>query len=611
MKLKDQLSFAFAAAVVLALFLGIILSNPQLSAAAGETAVVAVDVLNVRGGPGTSYGITTQVGLNERLPVLEKSGDWYRVRLSTGAAGWVAGWLVNVETAATPSPSPVNPGGAQAGGQQAAVVKGNYVNVRGGPGTGYDVISQVGYGDRLPVLGKSGDWYNVRLSSGAAGWIAGWLVSIENAGSPVIPPGNPPAPANPGGGGKVAVVAGSIVNVRSGPGTSNTVIGQVSRGDNLSVVEQSGDWYRVKLPGGGTGWVAGWLVNVRDVPPEQPKPSEQVNQPPPGQSGNNEVSRGNGRDTESQSGKVLSLEVRETGGKTSAVIKADAPFDYKSFSLNAPDRLVVDLKGVAIGELPDRTEVNSKTVSQVRAGYYQRDPDITRVVFDLKDGVQYVASLSKDRKTLTVQTYIPDISGSYKGKVIAVDPGHGGPDPGAAGNKGTREKDVTLDIARRAARLLEARGAKVIMARSGDYDVGLYERTDKANRAKADIFVSIHMNAHPDRSLGGTSTYIYSGNGDPGQAARIQESGRLARYVQAELLKALGLRDAGVREANFAVLRTSDMPAVLAEVAFISNEAEEKMMLTDDFRNRAAEAIVKGIGLYFSERRTAFNDSKT
>jgi len=412
------------------------------------------------------------------------------------------------------------------------------------------------------------------------------------------------------------VVTGSVVNVRSGPGTANGITGQVLQGDKLSVAGQSGDWLRVQLPGGGTGWVAGWLVSVSELPPaparppRPPEPPGQVNQPPAGPGGSGGISRGGDRTPDNnRPGKALSLEVKETNGKTSAVIKADAPFDYTSFPLSGPDRLVVDLKGVAIGDLPDKTSVNSKTVSQVRAGYYQKNPDITRLVFELKGGAQYVASLSGDRKVLTVQTYIPDISGSYKGKVITVDAGHGGPDPGAMGANGTKEKDVTLDIARRTAKLLEARGAKVVMARSGDYEVGLYERTDKANYARADIFVSIHINAHPDRNFGGTTTYIYRSNGDPSRTARIRESDRLARHVQNELLKTLGLRDVGVRSANFAVLRTSNMPAILVEVAFISNAAEEKMMSTDDFRNKAAEAVVKGIGLYFSERRTAVNGS--
>jgi len=592
MHLKNRLSIVFYVPLLLTLLLCICLSCPYISAAAGEVAVVKADVLNIRTGPSTDSIVSTQVGLGERLPVLGKSGDWYQVKVSNGSTGWVAGWLVALEADGN-STNPSIPGVA-AGSGKVAVVTGSTVNVRSGPGTGNGVIGQVTQGDTLSVLEQSGDWYRVKTSSGLTGWVAGWLVALEAAG-------DPPGPSRSGevaGSEKVAVVTGSTVNVRSGPGTGNGVIGQVTQGDTLSVLEQSGDWYRVKTSSGLTGWVAGWLVSVRSVPAAQPST-------PVGQD-NSTLPEENSAKVDNQSGgKALSLKVQNFGGKTSATVKVSAPFNYSSFTLNNPDRLVVDLQGVAAGDLPQNIKVDSKTVSQVRVGYYQKNPDITRLVFELKGGAQYLASLSSDQKILTVETYIPDVSGSYRGKVIVIDAGHGGSDPGAVGASGTKEKEVNLDIAKRVARILEAQGAKVVMARSGDSDVGLYERTDKANKAKADVFVSIHMNANNDKSIGGTSTYIYSGTGDSRETARIQESNRLARYVQAELVKALGLRDIGIRDANFAVLRTANMPAILAEVAFISNAAEEKMMRTDDFRNKVAEAIARGIGLYFAEKRTA------
>ncbi|OPY57624.1 MAG: N-acetylmuramoyl-L-alanine amidase AmiC precursor [Pelotomaculum sp. PtaU1.Bin035] len=600
MRFRYRFSFGFVVLLGLMLFFGVLLTSPYVSAAAGDTAVVAVDLVNIRSGPGTGYQVAAQAALGDRLTVLNKSGDWYSVKLNSGLTGWVAGWLVAIETAGPDVSPPVNQpassgsGGSRYGGE-IAVVTGSVVNVRSGPGTGYDVFSQVGLNERLPVLDKSGDWYKVKLSGGAEGWVAGWLVAIETAGPDVSPPVNQPVSSGSGGsrsGGEIAVVTGSVVNVRGGPGTGYDVFSQVGLNERLPVLDKSGDWYKVKLSGGAEGWVAGWLVNVL-----QPAPAAQ--------NPDNGVPEGSRGSADRPAGEALSLKISQSGGKTNATVEASAPFDYSSFFLNNPDRLVVDLKGVAIGNLPQSTKVNSDTVLNVRAGYYQKDPDITRLVFELSGGAQYVASLSSDQKVLTVQTYIPDISGAYRGKVIAIDPGHGGSDPGAVGSGGTKEKEVNLDIARRVAKILEAQGAKVVLTRSGDQDIDLYPRTDKANNAKADVFVSIHMNANNDKSIGGTTTYIYSGNGDAKQAARIQESGRLARYVQAELLKALGLRDIGVKDANFAVLRTSNMPAVLAEVAFISSAAEEKLMKTDQFRNKVAEAIARGIGAYFAEKRTA------
>lgn len=664
MHLRKQLTFVLSAALFLALLTGALLWHPQPSAAAGETALVNSAALNIRSGPGTNYGIVAKAGLNERLPVLDKSGDWYKVKLSSGATGWVAGWLVkieypssaaaqtaqtavikgssmnvrsgpgtgyglvtqvgqgerfpvieksgdwykvrlkngnfgwlagwliSIETSSAPA-SPASPPAQPVTGNQVAVIKSSSMNVRSGPGTGYGIVTQVGQAERFAVLQKSGDWYKVQLKNGSTGWLAGWLVAIETTSLPPLPI-NPPAQTNPGSAGnQLAVVNSSTLNVRSGPGTGYGVVGQVAQGNEFPVLEQSGDWYRVQTAGG-SGWLAGWLVSLKTVPTPQTPPKS-----------NDDISRGDDRTPVVLPGRTVSLKLSTSGGETSAVIEGDAPFEFSSFCLSGPDRLVLDLKGVVCEGLPLVTDVNSKTVSQVRTGQFQKNPDVARVVFDLSGGAQYVAALSGDKKKLTVQTYIPNIEGSYKGKIICVDAGHGGPEPGAIGPGGTKEKDITLEVARRVAKLLEARGAKVIMTRTADVDLGLYERPDIANAARADIFVSIHMNAHTSSSYGGTSTFVYSGNGDPDQSNRLQESKRLARSVQAEMVKALGLRDIGVLDANFAVLRTAAMPAILAEVAFISNPAEEKLMRTDDFKNKSAEAIVKGIGLYFSEVRTA------
>jgi N-acetylmuramoyl-L-alanine amidase len=573
MHLRYRVTSIFMIMLALAMSLGVLLSFANTAFA--DTAVVSSDTLNIRAGPGTGYSIITQAGSGERLPVLEKSGDWYCVSLSTGQKGWLAGWLVSIEQSQA---QPVQ------NNSQSAKVNGSSVNIRSGPGTGYNIVTQVGSGSTLPILGSSADWYNVSISSGGSGWIAGWLVTVVN--SPVSTPSRSDATSS-----RNAVVTGSTVNVRGGPGTTNSVISQVVQGDSLAVLEQSGDWYRVKLPNGNSGWVAGWLVSMQTSPVT----------PPANQNSGGGATQGNSTNTGSQAARGLSLKVSNLGDKTNTVITTNSPFEYTQSFLTNPDRLVVDLKGIAIGDLPAATNVNSKSISQVRTGYFQKNPDITRVVFDLIGGAQYDVSISSDHKTLTVQTYIPDITNSYTGKIIAIDPGHGGYDPGAVGKLGTKEEDINLDIAKRVAKLLEARGAKVIMTRTSDKDVSLAQRTSIANSAKANLFVSIHINANENAALGGTSTYVHSG----AKTARVQESNRLARYIQSELVKTLGLRDIGVKYADFAVLRTSTMPAVLCELAFISNIPEEKYMNTDGFKNAAAEAIVKGIGIYFSEKRNA------
>ncbi|OPZ73796.1 MAG: N-acetylmuramoyl-L-alanine amidase LytC precursor [Firmicutes bacterium ADurb.Bin456] len=579
-------------------FFCLILLGPGRSMAE-ETAVVTGNAINVRTGPSLDFTVLTIVNQGDRLPVLDKFYNWYYVNLPSGANGWVSGGMVRIEQTMPP--------GLSADDGLTVMINADGVNIRCGPGTTYDIVARASYGQRYPVMETSGDWYKVWLGTGT-GWVANWLVARNKntpAASPQVSP--PPSSSQPAGqsGGKFAVVTGSQVNIRNGPGTANALAGNVNKGDELPVLGQNGEWYQVKLPSGKTGWVAGWLVALKTTTPaaEQVPPASSVGSAGP-QAGGSDVSRGGEeRIPDVQSGKALTLQVKEINGETRVDVVADLSFECDAFTLSGPDRLVVDLKGVAKGELPAKTDVNSKTVKQIRVGQYQREPDITRLVFDLSGGAQYLTSQSEDKKSLTVETYIPTISGSYAGTTIAIDAGHGSPDPGAMGKNGTKEKDVTLDIAKRTKKLLEAKGARVIMVRSGDAEVGLEERAERANRAGADLFVSIHVNAHTDPSIGGTMTYIYNGNGNSTDTTRIKESDKLARYVQAELLKNLGLRDGGIRSANFVVLRCAKMPAILAELAFISNAAEERLIKTDNFRNKSAEAIVNGIGYYISGKK--------
>jgi N-acetylmuramoyl-L-alanine amidase len=576
MLLRYRSTRFFLKILTLALFLAVLLAFTN--AAFADTAVVS-DIINIRTGPGTDYSIIKQAGSGDRFTILEQSGDWYCISLSTGQKGWLAGWLVEVEKTQVQ---------VSQGTGTAARVDGSYVNIRSGPGTGNDVISQGLSGSVFPILGSSGDWYKVSLSSGGSGWIAGWLVTV--VASPAQTTSRSVVDTSTAS--RSAVVTGSTVNVRGGPGTTNSIINQVAQGDSLPVLEQSGDWFRVKLQNGSTGWVAGWLVSVNTPAAVPPTAQNTVVAAAPVKSVG----------ADSQAARGISLKVTGTEDQTTTVITANSPFEYTQLFLTNPDRLVVDLKGIAVGDLPLATKVDSETVKQIRTGYFQKDPDITRVVFELSGGAQYSASISSDRKTLTVQTYIPDIDNAYTGKIIAIDAGHGGYDPGAVGGNGTKEKEVNLDIAKRTAKLLEARGATVVMTRSGDQEIGLDQRTSKANSKKANLFVSIHINAAESTALSGTMTFVHSGSSTN---TRIKESNRLAKNIQSELVRGLGLKDMGVRYADFAVLRTSNMPAVLCELAFISNPAEEKKMNTDSFRNKAAEAIVKGIGLYFSEKRNA------
>lgn len=169
---------------------------------------------------------------------------------------------------------------------------------------------------------------------------------------------------------------------------------------------------------------------------------------------------------------------------------------------------------------------------------------------------------------------------------IFLDAGHGGVNPGAVGANGLHEADVTLDIILRLGRLLTSYGYEVNYSRTTDKTVSLSGRAEMANQWRADYFVSVHCNSNEDTSVGGTSTFYY-------KRGTIAQS--FADVVNTSLVRQIELRDIGTFSANFAVLRLTRMPAILVEVAFISNPYEASLLATPSFRQNCAVGIFNGI----------------
>ncbi|NJM70327.1 MAG: N-acetylmuramoyl-L-alanine amidase [Scytonema sp. RU_4_4] len=176
--------------------------------------------------------------------------------------------------------------------------------------------------------------------------------------------------------------------------------------------------------------------------------------------------------------------------------------------------------------------------------------------------------------------------------VVTVDPGHGGKDSGAPGLGGLLEKDVVLPIGRRIAAILQQNGVQVVLTRDTDYFVELQGRVDIADRANADLFVSVHANSVSSRpDVNGLETYYYDSGLD------------LARVVHSTILQSIPtLRDRGVRKARFYVLRKSSMPSILVETGYMSGQEDNPRLGSPEYQNRMAEAIANGILLYLRQR---------
>jgi N-acetylmuramoyl-L-alanine amidase len=227
-------------------------------------------------------------------------------------------------------------------------------------------------------------------------------------------------------------------------------------------------------------------------------------------------------------------------------------------------------------------------------------------------------------------------SGYKRLVTIAVDPGHGGVDPGASGANGSKEKDITLAVAKRLKAHIDAQeGMRAVLTRDTDIFIPLHERVNKARRSQADLFVSIHADAFLKSTAKGSSVFALSEKGatsaaarwlakreneadlvgginidvkdvylkqtliDLSQTATIADSIKLGRAVLDELAEINELHRGKVEQAGFAVLKAPDIPSILVETAFISNPDEEKRLLDEEYQDRMAEAIVAGIKAYF------------
>jgi N-acetylmuramoyl-L-alanine amidase len=205
-----------------------------------------------------------------------------------------------------------------------------------------------------------------------------------------------------------------------------------------------------------------------------------------------------------------------------------------------------------------------------------------------------------------------------RGRVV-IDPGHGGENTGTRGrNSGEYEKTLVLDISFRVERLLREQGVEVVMTRRSDVFVELSDRAAIANRSRADAFVSIHLNWAPDSAVNGIETFFLPPVGQPSAvraSSRFDNGQRfagnehdganelLSQYVHRGVLAATGAADRRVRGARFAVLRDTRIPATLVECGYMSNVAEERKVLTEEYRERLARGIANGIVQYLNGAR--------
>lgn len=350
---------------------------------------------------------------------------------------------------------------------------------------------------------------------------------------------------------------------------------------------------------------------------------------------------------------ITGIRVSTDADKTRIVVDGTKETEYKVSVISNPQRIIIDIQNAWVSpNVKKATNIDSRFAKAVRIA--QHDSSTVRVVvessmgknnykvFALKGGTtayRVVMDLGKvgggsknsgidfnpqpkpdtsgsnnTNKGETVETTPsvttpsgtttePAFTPGLKGKIIALDAGHGGSDTGAIGPTGVTEKGVTLRVAKALQKLLQAEGATVLMTRTTDTEVSpkkanasdveeLQARCDVGNDGNADIFISMHMDSFTNSTPSGTTGYYYTKGSKASQ--------RLAQYVSEGVVTALGTGNRGTKSCNFYVVKHTDMPATLVEMAFISNDKEEKLMNSEAGINRAAEGILNGLRRFFS-----------
>ena len=345
---------------------------------------------------------------------------------------------------------------------------------------------------------------------------------------------------------------------------------------------------------------------------------------------------------------VENIRIWSENGKTRVVLDLSETAEHNIFTLRGPDRLVIDLKDSRLAQgllnMPQGTGSVRSIRSAVRANGQ------LRVVLDLNEPIrsrsftagpnkQYGDRLVVDlQRTGSLQT-VKRASESYRpGRdiIVAVDPGHGGHDPGAIGKARTKEKDVALGIARAlAARINAEPGMQAILTRDSDVYVDHRKRMDIARRARADLFISIHADAVDDSRPAGATVYALSLKGASDEAARelakrenksvggvslddkddvlasvlldLSQNAALSASLEvggdviAELARIGKVHRRSVQTAGLIVLKAPDMPSILIETGFISNPGEEQRLKSKSHQRRVADAVLAGIRSYFYE----------
>ena len=472
-------------------------------------------------------------------------------------------------------------------------VTGEILHLREGPGLSYPIITTLKEGVTLTSIGRQDDWIQVNTGE-YEGWVASWLTAPTKTGQTVD---------------KTVISQVDQLNIRTEPNISSAVLGQLSTGNQATLIQESAEWAKINW-NGLIGWVSTSYVTINETTKKtQDEKVVEIETT----SGNTNftvlvdalnvrhkadlTAKKIGTASKGQVFKVLNQEhnwvqIQYNDKKTGWVYSFYGTFSGTT-KTSATSSTKESLGSVTIiyngTNLRTNATTTAEVVERVDAGetypIINTKGDFYEIQLDKKTAfvANWVVSTDEKNAAVKEEQNTARKKGTLNGITIVVDAGHGGHDRGTTGYRGTDEKDITLQTASLLASKLSAAGADVIMTRESDEFVALRKRVSVAHRHEADAFISLHYDATDDSSVSGFTTYYLNGN----------QKG-LAEAVHGGLASKINLRDRGTQPGNYLVLRENRQQAVLIELGFLSNAGEERAITTAKFREQATLGIYQG-----------------
>jgi N-acetylmuramoyl-L-alanine amidase len=560
---------------------------PQdIGVAANGSVTIAESTVNIRNGPGLSYQLVKQVKKGEKFTIIKEKDDWIQIQLSGAKTGWVANWVVTQSSNRTTTSSSSNSK------NMSASANTDQLRVRSGPGTSFRIIGYLNKGQAVSVLDENENWLKVSASFGE-GWVAREFMDLKS---------NSTNSKEDNNNNNKSIDKGIVIdtlNIRNEPSTKGTIIGKLSKGTTVSIYSKKNNWLEIKYSGQ-SAWVSSEFVQIGT----QSQPSK----------------------TTGIIGTVTasSLSVRDGSSLNSKIIGSVSKGQEFAILDEVNDWVKIEYKSGKIGwaagwyfnkdkEKSSQIDKDSKVTILHNGTNIRKDPTVQSTVLQrANEGESFhIVSVENDWYEIKLSNgttgYIagwlvttngtgPGIDkqgaeGYLKYKTIVIDPGHGGVDNGATGSSGTLEKELTLRTAQLLSDKLKAAGANVFLTRSNDSYLPLPSRVRLASIHQADAFLSLHYDSNLDRSVRGMTGYYYH-----------SYQKKLAEYVYNSTNSQTKLKSRGVRSGDYHVVRENQRHAVLMELGYLSNSAEETTLTSGQFQENAATGIYNGLARYFKEK---------